>query len=161
MASAERDGTRVIGVMFGGRSANSRDAQMVKLLDRGFSKAVRDLKKLKPVAPSSAKRRPRPKERPTAVKEPAASDRWGIQVGAFRSAGAAKTMARAAATRLRIIVPGAITPMRSHGVDLYRARVMGMTETNARESCQRLKQMKFPCVPVSPIIGAVLGSVDN
>ena len=159
VASAERDGTRVIGVMFGGRSANSRDAQMVKLLDRGFSMAVSDLKKLKSVAPSSAKRRPRPKERPTAVREPAASDRWGIQVGAFRSAGAAKTMARAAATRLRITVPGAtisITPMRSHGVDLYRARVMGMTETNARESCQRLKQMKFPCVPVSPITGAVL-----
>ena len=159
VASAERDGTRVIGVMFGGRSANSRDAQMVKLLDRGFSKAADNSRRIASRTPSSNKARPRPKERPAAVKEPVTTDRWGVQVGAFRSPGAAKTMASAAATRLRAIAPGAtisITPMRSQGIDLHRARIMGMSEEDARKSCQRLKQVKFACVPVSPITGSAL-----
>ncbi len=159
VASAERDGTRVIGVMFGGRSASSRDAQMVKLLDRGFSKAELYSRKRASVTPKPTAKNPRATERPTAVQKPVTIDRWGVQVGAFRSAGAAKTMARAAATRLRSIAPNAtvsVTPMRSQGVDLHRARVMGMTEADARKSCLRLRQIKFACVPVSPITGAVL-----
>ena len=159
VASAERDGTRVIGVMFGGRSASSRDAQMVKLLDRGISKAELYSRKRASVTPKPTAKNPRATERPTAVQKPVTIDRWGVQVGAFRSAGAAKTMARAAATRLRSIAPNAtvsVTPMRSQGVDLHRARVMGMTEADARKSCLRLRQIKFACVPVSPITGAVL-----
>ncbi len=36
VASAKRDGRRLIGVVFGGRTANSRNAQMRTLLDGGF-----------------------------------------------------------------------------------------------------------------------------
>jgi D-alanyl-D-alanine carboxypeptidase len=36
-ASAVRDGRRLIGVIMGGRSARSRDAQMASLLDQGFA----------------------------------------------------------------------------------------------------------------------------
>ena len=36
-ASAVRDGHRLIGVIMGGRSARSRDAQMASLLDQGFA----------------------------------------------------------------------------------------------------------------------------
>ena len=36
-ASAVRDGKRLIGVIMGGRSARSRDAQMASLLDQGFA----------------------------------------------------------------------------------------------------------------------------
>ena len=35
VSSVERDGKRLIGVVFGGRSGRSRDRQMVRLLDRG------------------------------------------------------------------------------------------------------------------------------
>lgn len=38
VASAKRDGVRLIGVVFGGRTANSRNAQMASLLDDGFSR---------------------------------------------------------------------------------------------------------------------------
>ncbi|MGB1077090.1 MAG: D-alanyl-D-alanine carboxypeptidase family protein, partial [Bdellovibrionales bacterium] len=41
VASAERDGRRIIGVVFGGRSSKSRNDHMVKLLDRGFAKVGR------------------------------------------------------------------------------------------------------------------------
>ncbi len=36
VASAQRNGRRLIGVVFGGRTAKRRDAQMARLLDRGF-----------------------------------------------------------------------------------------------------------------------------
>ena len=38
VASAVRNNHRLIGVVFGGRSANSRNAQMAELLDAGFAK---------------------------------------------------------------------------------------------------------------------------
>jgi D-alanyl-D-alanine carboxypeptidase len=38
-ASATRNGTRLIGVVFGGRTAQSRNSHMAELLDRGFEKA--------------------------------------------------------------------------------------------------------------------------
>lgn len=37
VASAKRDGHRLIGVIFGGRTARARDLQMVALLDSGFA----------------------------------------------------------------------------------------------------------------------------
>tara|TARA_B100000686_G_scaffold355285_1_gene472029 strand:+ start:6651 stop:7973 length:1323 start_codon:yes stop_codon:yes gene_type:complete len=40
-ASAKRDGIRLIGVVFGGRTTASRNAHMAKILDEGFSKAKR------------------------------------------------------------------------------------------------------------------------
>jgi D-alanyl-D-alanine carboxypeptidase len=39
-ASAEREGLRLIGVVFGGRSTLSRDNQMAQLLDKGFAAAT-------------------------------------------------------------------------------------------------------------------------
>ena len=37
VASAERDGRRVLGVVFGGRSSASRNRHMMKILDQGFA----------------------------------------------------------------------------------------------------------------------------
>lgn len=47
VASAQRDGRRVIGVVFGGSSGRTRDAHMVTLLDDGF-------RSLRPTAPKPA-----------------------------------------------------------------------------------------------------------
>ncbi|MEQ8354214.1 MAG: D-alanyl-D-alanine carboxypeptidase family protein [Kiloniellaceae bacterium] len=45
VSSVERDGRRLIAVVFGGKTARSRDRHMVKLLDRGFTKmAAMDVK---------------------------------------------------------------------------------------------------------------------
>jgi D-alanyl-D-alanine carboxypeptidase len=38
VSSVERDGRRIIAVVFGGKTARSRDRHMVKLLDRGFTR---------------------------------------------------------------------------------------------------------------------------
>ena len=44
VASAKRGSNRLVGVIFGGRTASSRDTQMASLLDRGFA----DIEKLHP-----------------------------------------------------------------------------------------------------------------
>jgi D-alanyl-D-alanine carboxypeptidase len=54
VASVKRDGRRLIAVVFGGRSARSRDRHMVTLLDKGFRK-LRALESIKIVGPPSPK----------------------------------------------------------------------------------------------------------
>lgn len=50
VSSVQRDGRRVIAVVLGGKTARSRDAHMVKLLDRGFTKlASMGVKTIPPV----------------------------------------------------------------------------------------------------------------
>jgi len=41
IASAKRDGRRIIGVVFGGRSGKTRNTHMASIMDKGFSKASR------------------------------------------------------------------------------------------------------------------------
>jgi D-alanyl-D-alanine carboxypeptidase len=55
-ASAVRDGRRLVAVVIGGRSAASRDATMVALLDRGFDRAPAAAD----AAPVVAERKPQP-----------------------------------------------------------------------------------------------------
>jgi D-alanyl-D-alanine carboxypeptidase len=66
VTSAERDGRRLIGVVFGGRTANARDHHMVELLTAGFEKPGRSptaiARAKPPAAPSEGK-----KTQPTAV----------------------------------------------------------------------------------------------
>ena len=54
VASVKRQGRRLIAVVFGGRSARSRDRHMVKLLDKGFRK-VNSLSKIEIVGPPESK----------------------------------------------------------------------------------------------------------
>ncbi|MBT5811557.1 MAG: D-alanyl-D-alanine carboxypeptidase [Rhodospirillaceae bacterium] len=68
VASAERDGRRLIGVVFGGRSSKTRDREMARLLDKGFEKAktwspprIAGLIKTKKFAPRTPKPAFKPK----------------------------------------------------------------------------------------------------
>jgi D-alanyl-D-alanine carboxypeptidase len=54
VASVERRGHRLIGVVFGGRSAQSRDRHMVDLLDKGFRK-IRNWQTIEIVGPPETK----------------------------------------------------------------------------------------------------------
>lgn len=57
-ASAKRDGVRLIGVVFGGRTTASRNAHMAQILDEGFSKARKI--QLVSAAPATALPSPKP-----------------------------------------------------------------------------------------------------
>ena len=52
VASANRNGERIITTVFGGRSTSTRNAQVAKLMDLGFRKAPKNVRIQKPQPPS-------------------------------------------------------------------------------------------------------------
>ncbi len=63
VASAERDGRRVIGVVFGGKSSASRNRHMKAILDEGFAKLPKRLRV--PVYAGSLDATPLPRSKPS------------------------------------------------------------------------------------------------
>lgn len=131
VASVERKGKRLIGVVFGGRTARSRDRHMRTLLDKAFRKAgpapaiaqAKDRRaKAKPIR-LSRKKQTRPRALPKPIRQPVViaaattgpttiaqpgtpvlgPQQWAIQVGAFGRPDAARQAARRASKRLDMI----------------------------------------------------------
>ena len=129
VSSARRDSHRLIGVVFGGQSARTRDAHMVNLLDAGFAEMAGDMGALAaaPLLEDLESAQPLPKlaaaditgigdidtnetpERPQRltlnelVAAPTVADptrQWGIQVGAYGSRAKAAEAAATAKRRL-------------------------------------------------------------
>lgn len=169
VASVERNGHSVVGVVFGGRSSRTRDRQMIKLLEAGLrvlGPSIAEARPMhKPVPPGAAQATrvaavPTPEPAApggaqvasVAAPRPEGGD-WGIQVGAFASFTPARLAAGNAADRLHEHIPRAaieIQPTTSGGRTLYRARLIGMSETKARESCGRLRNRGEDCALVTP-----------
>jgi len=174
LASAKRDGRRLIGVVFGGDTAAWRDKNMAQILDKGFMRAnggadIRtaqveaednaELDKLIAQA-KGAKATKVAAAKPVKVKVAArrqADDEeegdddpvsWAIQVGAFADYKPAHQAASNAAKKL-----GGLVSRASISVDkakqgkqmLFRARLSGFTEDQARAACKRLARAKKDC----------------
>jgi len=185
--SAVRDGRRIIAVVMGGRTAQSRDAHMADLLDRGFTRATQlALATDRPVPPVPA-RRPgslavsdamaraesdAPRDTggmlslvsaaqaaapaAAAAAPLSANGSWSVQVGAFRVADQARDLASVAAGRLAQSLAQAqvaVTEVEAGDRKLYRARLTGLQETQARSACQSLSQQGMDCLVVSPAGG--------
>ncbi len=166
VASALRNGRRVVAVVFGGRTAKSRDKHMVKLLDLGFERmAQRDQKKnTKQYVGLQSRMIPLPVVKPGAELESrhvAASSiplptrprptigKWAIQIGAYRSAQAAESALQLASKRLTTLLANAsaaLTPIEmKRGNILYRARFLGLRKSEATKACNTLKSAAIPC----------------
>ena len=162
VASAVRDGRRVIAVVFGGRTAKSRDQHMVKLLDLGFERmAQRDRRKgAKQFAVLNSRKIPLPVFKPGSKRLLASAillptpprpnaGQWAIQIGAYRSISAAETALRVVSTRLPDLLvnaSAALTPIEmKRGYVLYRARFLGLNKGEAKEACNSLKAVTMPC----------------
>jgi D-alanyl-D-alanine carboxypeptidase len=129
VASTERQGRRLIGVVFGGKSSKSRDAHMRTLLDRGFKHMTRAVvatpdrprrnprriaARAAPQTQQSASLAPTPSVAPPpsvaaaldgiipeeGSRGPLPGDDWGVQVGAFSRFAPAQLAATQAARRL-------------------------------------------------------------
>jgi D-alanyl-D-alanine carboxypeptidase len=169
VASAERDGRRIIGVVFGGASSGARNAQMAQLLDRGFQNApapqvaARTPEPASPRIVRTALSQPPARPAPAPTTAPAAPPRvaaaepppvppkpslnrgtWFIQVGAFQREPAARTAAQAA-QRQAPTGHIQITEVRAGQAHLYRARVAGLTEGEARAACRSLERERVAC----------------
>lgn len=166
VTSAERDGRRLIGVVFGGQSPRGRDRQMIAMLDRGFGSnpnaqapLVAAAEPVEPALPATTAT--------TMVEAVSEGDvampdgRWSIQVGAFARAANAKDAAQAASARLGSVAKDtlvAVVPSVGAKTRLYRARLTGMSEDAARQACKTLKSKRLDCLPIAPTAEMAEGS---
>ncbi len=160
VTSVRRWGRRVIGVVFGARSAAGRDQHMRYLLEKAFRQVPRAqrtyprpaLRALRTASALAGTKKTLPK----AAKELFRTDRsrnWAIQVGAFSAPGAARLAAYSAAGRIPALTRGAsaaVVVHRSAGLRVYRAQLVGFSERGARDSCRMLKALQVDCVVVPP-----------
>lgn len=175
VASAKRDGRRLIGVVFGGDTAAWRDRNMAQILDKGFARSggpdIRSAKAEEEdradldglIAAAASKPAPQTKVKTAKLKAvPArkAADEddedegdldpasWIIQVGAFSEYKPAHQAASAAAKKLGGLVSRAsiaVDKARQGKQTMYRARLSGFTEDQARAACKRLSRAKKAC----------------
>ncbi|NQV20708.1 MAG: D-alanyl-D-alanine carboxypeptidase [Rhodospirillales bacterium] len=153
VASVKRGGRRLVGVVFGGRSARWRDRHMMRLFNSGYA-ALEDsgaLNFAKADAAAAAAKTddsaPIPKRKPIRI---LAQSEWSIQVGTFRRYATAHLAitqaARAVPTLLRI----PISIQRDNGDlgEVFHARLKGLSEKRAKRSCRSLKRRKISCVAI-------------
>jgi D-alanyl-D-alanine carboxypeptidase len=91
----------------------------------------------------------------TRIEEPfSRQPAWGIQVGAFSRYATAFSAAQEAQRKLSANMPGGravVTSHRAHGQTVYRARLIGISEKQARSACQKLdSSSRASCHVVSP-----------
>lgn len=153
VASAVRDGRRLVGVVFGGSTGASRDAQMAKLLDAGFgnsSTAVADnSSKLRAAVARAAKAvNPISSAQAATNESVPAPGGYAVQVGAFGRADAAQQVARKAAKLAPQLDEKDAYVDRDGRSKYFRARVGGLSLNEAREACRILKSKGQDCLVV-------------
>lgn len=87
---------------------------------------------------------------PAAAPSGGGGNGWAVQVGAFTS----ENLARSTANQARNVVATmgsrtSVTPVRQGSSTLYRARVTGLTRSNAEQACSRLRG-RGDCTVVAP-----------
>jgi len=175
VASVNRNGRRLIGVVFGGRTARSRDDQMKKLLDQAYLDLKKDGEIIAPrprispdgkILPADTQLLMAKQNNANEVEQPGRIDTetvvarlspetggWGIQVGAFsdqrRAQEAVLAAARTAPDVLRLTRAAVEQQSNGSGI-VYRARLLGFGgEQEARSACAALRKEKVACIPVN------------
>lgn len=155
--SAVRDGRRLVAIVLGGRTAKSRDNHMADLLDRGFADTrIASLPASGgPAAPFFALVPPVKPAVP--VSFAAASDlegmvavtqqvgQWAVQVGAYSRHAPAQLAAEQAVRAVPQLLGNAQIVV--DRAKFYRARVVGLTEQDARDACAMLRAQDTDCLP--------------
>ncbi len=169
VASAERDGRRLVAVVLGGDNARQRDRQVMKLLDGAFGLASmpRDLKvadRGPGKASASAQRKAKakqlaskaldlaPKRKSDATKRSGRKG-YAIQVGAYDTKGAAHKAIEKVSRKVGALVEGSESGVSKvklkRGKTLYRAAFEGLTKNDAFKACKQLSRAKVPCLVVA------------
>ena len=174
--SAKRGNRRVIAVIMGGSTAASRDYQMAQLLDRILDPrdiahlaknsevnslapaVVQKSNTLTPASvPLSLNKTPElamlaittpmpihnePKEINTLISEKG----WEVQIGSYLAHDRAQAQVQIATRWVPTAV--AITEVEISNRKLYRARLVGLQEKQARTACQSLSRQGIACIVV-------------
>lgn len=165
VASAERDGRRLIGVVLGSKNGGERTSQMRALLDAAFavvSPSVPTVTGLAEVTMKGDDEQP-----PTVLSSNSCAatgvagttgarvdfSRWAIALGDFRTrAKAEKALLDA---RAKLGKSGGRPTIVKRGDDSwarYNVLLGGMKQDSARAACRKLQQAKVFCVALSPKI---------
>jgi len=150
VASATRNGRRLIGIVFGGRSSSHRNRHMTSLLDKGFAVlSKRQGQQLIAEAPSAA-----PVKRASAqAANGVTRDVWAVQVGAFSHISQAQAAAEKAMDKApRYLGDGQvrIVPLKKrNGAVLHRARIVGISKRDAYRTCRILRDCMELKTPVN------------
>ncbi len=169
-ASAKRDNRRIIGVIFGEKSARKRNRQMHSLLDRGFAKmAPARQRHIARASTSENGKAPRDAltmasasvlAKPTKLStfRGTSPQKWSIQVGAYSKKWQARKAANKAARQLssagkqhaRNKGKAVVIPTWQNNAWIYRARLVGMSRTKAAAACRELISRRVNCLTVPP-----------
>jgi D-alanyl-D-alanine carboxypeptidase len=172
VTSARRDDRRLIGVVMGGISPGSRDQEMARLLDAAFARADNETiirhasakpdrqVRIAEAKPSRAARTAKAPRAETVKTEPARAEAsiaktatgWGIQVGAFSQTDLARKATEQATKLAPTYLSDATVELTPHSTkkgQMYRARLIGLSEAEARKACRALRK-KMECVPLAP-----------
>ncbi len=163
IASAVRDGRRIIAVVFGGSSGPERDRHMVALLDDAFGTPGRAMAARPgislvsranasvPTAGTADRAAMRGAERQATRGRSGPATDWTVQVGAYSTRNQALSAAREAERSIGIArAETEVAPTRGRRGTLFRAQVTNLTAAEAREACADRKKRKQPCLTIAP-----------
>lgn len=171
VASAMRDGRRLIGVVLGGRNRGERAALMTALLNAGFSKNGAGGAKLSDLAIniSATEQGPPPvllnggecsrtastDDGTSTITSSARLSGWGIVFGAFPK----RDLAEATITTMKKGLAGTISKGRPaiiektwEGVSRYSALLVGLDQADAGKACKKIWAEKGYCLALSPAV---------
>jgi D-alanyl-D-alanine carboxypeptidase len=175
VASATRDGRRVIGVVLGSANRGQRTIDMTGLLNRAFSAGgpkgatLAELGQMMTAADSG----PAPTilsggkctaavgEAGGTITSAARLSGWGIVFGAYPERGKAEQVLTSAKKSLGTLAKGgrpAIVQKAYEGTARYSAMLVGMDQQAAGKACKALWDKDVYCLAVSP---QVLGNPDS
>ena len=167
VASAERDGRRLFGVVLGGGSGGSRTAEMARLMDAAFAAGVTPDAPLLAALPNALEGEeagPPPFRLPPDQCQLGASvaadgtldgtlPGWGVVFGAF----ADKAQAEAVLTDARTQLDGVISKGRpavikrdTEGVSRFAALMVGLAQEDAGKACKHMWEQSVYCLALSP-----------
>jgi D-alanyl-D-alanine carboxypeptidase len=75
---------------------------------------------------------------------------WAIQVGAFSNHGPAQQAANQAKNKLPKTLKGASVAVSPGSDNLFRARLIGLTEKQAQSACKQLTDRGAACITIAP-----------
>ena len=169
VASVERNGQRIIGVVFGGKKARSRDKHMITLLNKYFKTSLSkplvriakpsELPKTRPkivLAEKNIKNFRIPRKIINNIIPNNIEENWFIQIGAFKN----RLNAHKAARNARNVVPeqlgnlpASLSKITKSSTNnnlqyLWRVRFVELAENQARSVCAELWTSGLSCIPL-------------
>ena len=159
--SALRDDRRVVGVVMGGKTAQSRDQHMASLIDRSIVRATQVARVTQVPAADrlvvrtrtvrqTVKQAPNTQPPQVPAADPLFHGDWAVQIGSFRMPEQARDRASDAARRLGDLAQAraAVTEVEISNRTLFRARLIGFEEKQAQNACQHLSRQGMDCLVV-------------